>query len=88
MEYSWLPKGNTSSIVNQIHSSTKSKLAAFCSDGEYIRALINKTFCTQVFEIYILKYFLQMRELHSNNKSTIILYNMHHIIDLKINAKE
>ena len=77
MEYSWLPKGITSAIVNQIHSCNKSMLAAFWSDGEYIWALINRTVCTQVFENFlcILKYFLQMRELHSKNKSVIILDN-------------
>ena len=77
MGYSWLPKGITPSIVNQIHSSTKTMLAAFCSDGEYIWVLINKTAFAQAFEniLCILKYFLQMRELQSNNKSTIILDN-------------
>ena len=77
MEYSWLPKGITSSVVNQIHSSTKSMLTSFCSGGEYIWVLINKNVFTQVFEKFLcfLKYFLQMRELQLNNKSTIILDN-------------
>ena len=52
-------------------------LAAFCSDGEYIWAVINRTVNSEVFEefLWIINYFLKLRNLNWDNKSVIILDN-------------
>ena len=50
IEYSWLPRGITSSIINQTYSGRNSMIAAFCSDGQYICALINDTINSQCFQ--------------------------------------
>ena len=42
-EYSWLPRGATSSIANQIYSGSKSLISSFWSDGEYVWALLDET---------------------------------------------
>ena len=49
IEYSWLSRGITSSIINQTYSGRNSMIAAFCSDGQYICALINDTINSQCF---------------------------------------
>ena len=59
-DYSWLPKGVTSSIVNQIHSGSNSLITAFWSDGEFICAVLNSTVNSDWFQafLWIIKYFL------------------------------
>ena len=77
MEYSWLPKGITSSFINQIHYESKSIISAFWSDGEYICEIIDSTVNSIIFGsfLWILKYFLKMRNLYDNDKSVVILDN-------------
>ena len=36
MNYNWLPKGISASIINDAYIGSKSLIAAFWSDGEYI----------------------------------------------------
>ena len=36
IEYSWLPRGITSSIINQTYSGRNSMILAFCSDVQYM----------------------------------------------------
>ena len=77
IEYSWLPKGVTSAIVNQLHTGSKSMLAAFCSDGEYIWAVINRTVDSEIFceFLWIVNYFLELRKLNWKDKSVIVIDN-------------
>ena len=77
MRYSWLPKGITYVIINQIHQGSKSMLTAFWSDGEYIWAVINDTVNSQCFQdfLWVIKYFLKRRNLDSPDKTVIMLDN-------------
>ena len=68
MEYSWMPKGITSSIINQIHTGSKSLIVAFWSDGEYVWALLNESVNSTCFQ-----YFLKQREIDVFEDSVIVL---------------
>ena len=76
-EYSWLPKGVTSAIINQIHSGSKSLITAFWSDGEFLWAMLDKTVKSDWFQWFlcILKYFLKLRKLDMYGDSVIMLDN-------------
>ena len=76
-DYSWLPKGVTSSIVNQIHSGSNSLITAFWSDGEFICAVLNSTVNSDRFQafLWIIKYFLELRKIDVISKSIIMLDN-------------
>ena len=77
MEYSWLPRGVTSSIINQIHSGSKSLITAFWSDGEYVGALLDETVNSDWFQLFlwIIKYFLKLRKIDTFEDSVIMLDN-------------
>ena len=77
MDYSWLPKGITSAIINQIHSGSKGLIAAFWSDGEFICACLNQTVNSEWFKafLWILKFFLKMRKIDYENNAIIMLDN-------------
>ena len=77
MEYSWLPKGITSAIINQIYRGSKSMITAFWSDGEYIWVVLNENVNSSCFQDFlsILNYFLELRSLNSPNKTVVILDN-------------
>ena len=77
MEYSWLPKGITSAIVNQLHSGSRGLIATFCSDGEFLCVWINKTVNSEWFAsfLWILKYFLKLRRINYEDNVKIMLYN-------------
>ena len=76
-EYSWMSKGITSSIINQIHTGSKSLIAAFWSDGEYVWALLNETVNSTCFQSFlcITKYFLKLRKIDVFEDSVIGLDN-------------
>ena len=76
-EYSWLPRGVTSSIVNQIYSGSKSLISAFWSDGEYVWALLDETVNSDWFQWFlcVIKYFLKIRKINALEDSIIMLDN-------------
>ena len=52
MEYSWLPKGITSAIINQNYSGSKSLIVAYCSDGEYLWMTLKETVNSEIFWVF------------------------------------
>ena len=52
MEYSWLPKGITSAIINQNYSGSKSLIVAYCSDGEYLWMALKETVNSEIFWVF------------------------------------
>ena len=77
MEYSWLPKGRTSAIINQIYRGSKSMINAFWSDGECIWVILNENVNSDCFQDFlsILNYFLELRNLNSSEKTLIMVDN-------------
>ena len=51
--YSWLPKGFTSSIINLNARGTCSMIAALCSDGEFILQIVRSTINQEIFQNFI-----------------------------------
>ena len=70
MNYSWLPKGITSAIINQIHLGSKGLIAAFRSDEEFICVCLNQTVNSEWFKVFlwILKFFLKIRKFYYEKK--------------------
>ena len=76
-EYSWLPKGITSQIINQHYSGRKSLIARSWSDGEFMWAMLNKTVNSNWFQqfLWIMKYILKLRKLGMYGEYVIKLDN-------------
>ena len=77
MNYSWLPKGFASSIINDVYIGSKSLITAFWSDGEYICATLNQTVDSEWFQgfIWIVKFLLNFRKKEINNGIVLMLDN-------------
>ena len=77
MNYRWLPKGVTSSIINQVNIGNKNLIAAYWSDGEYIWATLNQAVNSEWFEsfLWIVKHLLKTRKLDINKDVTLVLDN-------------
>ena len=92
MEYSWLPKGVTSSIINQFYCGSTSMLTAFWSDGEYIWVILNDTVNSTRFSdfLWIVRYFLDLMDLNTPDKTIILLDNAayHRSYETKEKLKE
>ena len=86
MEYSWLPKGVTSSIINQLYYESTSMLTAFWSDGEYIWVILNDTVNSTRFSdfLWIVWYFLDLMDLNTPDKTIILLDNAAIIDHMKL----
>ena len=77
MNYSWLPKGISASIINDAYIGSKNLITAFWSDGEYIWATVNTTVNSEWFKgfIWIVVHLLNSRRNIINKDALLMLDN-------------
>ena len=75
--YSWLPKGSTSQVINLNISGTWSIIAGIWLDGQFLWMLVHSTVDSKIFQKYmsILKYAISKRDKLKNLQVTITLDN-------------
>ena len=75
--YSWLPKGSTSQVINLNISGTWSIIAGIWLDGQFLWMLVYSTVDSEIFQKYmsILKYAISKRDKLKNLQLTITLDN-------------
>ena len=52
-EYSWIPKGCTSPMINSTITGSLSMISAFCSNGEFLCSCYQSTVDSDVFYDFI-----------------------------------
>ena len=75
--YSWLPKGSISQVINLNISGTWSIIAGIWLDGQFLWMLVHSTVDSKIFQKYmsILKYAISKRDKLKNLQVTITLDN-------------
>ena len=76
-EYSWIPKGCTSPIINSTITGSLSMISAFCSNGEFLCSCYQSTVDSDVFcdFIKLLKYTLSKWNINIKSQVLIVLDN-------------
>ena len=76
-EYSWIPKGCTSQIINLTITGSLSMISAFCSHREFLCSCYQSTVDSDVFcdFIKLLKYLLSKWNINIKSQVLIVLDN-------------